>query len=107
MNAKEYLKSIDIPDELVSIQRDGFIESHYLSTLISKYHLQRSREEAEERYEKGKKILNNPEGNTLPLNMVLDALWLAAYGGCIFCKSGTIQQVGNNYICDHCMKDVK
>ena len=49
MNAKEYLKSIDIPDDLITIQGDGFIESWYLSTLLSKYHQHKSKEEAEEK----------------------------------------------------------
>ncbi len=86
---------------------DHWAEQEYSEDGIIQAMEQYSQHQAEERYLKAKKMLNNPDSNTLPLNMVLDAIWLAAYGGCLFCKSGTIQQVGNMYACEHCRTNVK
>jgi hypothetical protein len=48
MDAKEYLKKNDIPNEVITIQRDGFIEGHNLYTLLESYHQAKLKEISDE-----------------------------------------------------------
>ncbi len=99
---KLYIRKVPItPKDEMHLQVD-----HYLNP-VDPTHTTDNQLEPKERYEKAKKFLNNPDSNALPLNMVLDAIWIAAYGGCVFCKSGTHKQVDNMYACEYCRNEVK